>query len=89
MRPVASNGFSFSLRRSGIFCSSGFSILTKLSTSAWRDDIAFGLCLSMFHVDRNQETTATKWKVVHKHGTWMLGAGFECCFSCCSNLEFK
>ena len=61
----------------------------KPSTSRWRCYIAFNFCLSMFHVDCNEETS-TKWFVlVYKHGVRLLCRCLDCSNSYCSGLDLS
>ena len=69
------------------FCD--FPIFAKPSTSSWRCYITFNFCLSMFHVDCNEETS-TKWfGLVYKHGVRLLCHCLDCSNSYCSGLDLS
>ena len=61
------------LWRVGFLSFCDFSIFAKRSTSSWRCYIAFNFCLSMFHVDCNEETS-TKWFGL----VWFINMGLGC-----------
>ena len=69
------------------FCD--FPIFAKPSTSSWRCYITFNFCLSMFHVDCNEETS-TKWfGLVYKHGVRLLWHCLDYSNSYCSGLDLS
>ena len=79
------------LWRVGFLSFCDFSIFAKRSTSSWRCYIAFNFCLSMFHVDCNEETS-TKWFGL----VWFINMGLGCfavCLDCsntyCSGLDLS
>lgn len=63
--------------------------LGKLRSSDWRDCPASDSCLSMLHVDCNQETPSAWCHVVSELGTWLFRHHIQCPAGCCSNMEYS
>ena len=77
------------LWRVGFLSFCDFSIFGKTSTFSWRCYITFNFCLSMFHVDCNEETS-TKWfGLVYKHGVRLLWHCLDYSNSYCSGLDLS
>ena len=68
-------------------CCCGFAIFWKPNTSNGRYSITFDFCLSMFHVDCNEETSTKSCGLVYKLGAWLLWHCLQCSNSYCSGLD--
>jgi hypothetical protein len=74
---------------SGIFHSSGTTILAKLGRIDRRDSTSNHLSISVFHVDTDQETPEIWWDLASQLGIRNLGNGSQHSSSQWSNLGYS